>query len=226
MLGVLVDAVDYEAAVAKIVAAAKTRRRCTVTALAVHGVMTGFSDRVHRHRLNHLDLVVPDGQPVRWGLNSLHSTQLKDRVYGPNLMLKTCEAAAANDFPIFLFGSTDEVLTLLRSNLSKAYPSLQIAGVQASRFKQLTESEHEALAEQILASGAKITFAGIGCPRQEVWAFEMGNRLSTPILAVGAAFAFHAGKLSQAPQWMQDWGLEWFYRFCKIFSAANCKKTW
>jgi UDP-N-acetyl-D-mannosaminuronic acid transferase (WecB/TagA/CpsF family) len=34
-----------------------------------------------------------------------------------------------------------------------------------------------------------------------------------PALAVGAAFAFHAGCLPQAPPWMQDWGLEWLFRF-------------
>ena len=34
-----------------------------------------------------------------------------------------------------------------------------------------------------------------------------------PILAVGAAFPFIAGKVSQAPAWMQDRGLEWLFRF-------------
>ena len=64
----------------------------------------------------------------------------------------------------------------------------------------------------IQASGAAITFVGLGCPRQEVWAYEFRDALSMPILAVGAAFNFHAGLLSQAPRWMQVAGLEWFYR--------------
>ena len=33
-----------------------------------------------------------------------------------------------------------------------------------------------------------------------------------PVLAVGAAFNFHAGQLSQAPSVMQRNGLEWLYR--------------
>ncbi len=56
--------------------------------------MTGVSDREHCYRLNQLELVVPDGQPVRWAMNLLHRVGLPDRVYGPNLMLKVCEAAA------------------------------------------------------------------------------------------------------------------------------------
>ena len=64
-------------------------------------------------------------------------------------------------------------------------------------------------------SGAAITFVGLGCPRQEVWAYEFRTALSMPLVAVGAAFAFHAGRLAQAPAFLQDHGLEWFYRLLK-----------
>ena len=36
----------------------------------------------------------------------------------------------------------------------------------------------------------------------------------TLMLGVGAAFDFHAGKVKQAPRWMQSCGLEWFFRLC------------
>ncbi|MFO0921065.1 MAG: WecB/TagA/CpsF family glycosyltransferase [Pirellulales bacterium] len=212
ILGVLIDAVDYDAAVQRIIHAAKSRIRYTVTALAVHGVMTGVEDKKHRHRLNEFDLIVPDGQPVRWAINRLHGCGLPDRVYGPNLMLQVCEAAARDGLPIFLFGATQEILDRLEANLLAKFPSLKIAGKRPSQFKTLDDSAFQSLADSIVQSGAAITFAGIGCPRQEVWAWEMGDRLKMPILAVGAAFAFHAGKLSQAPKWMQDRGLEWLYR--------------
>ncbi|HLO47775.1 MAG TPA: glycosyltransferase, partial [Kamptonema sp.] len=80
VLGVLVNSLDYEAAVNKIIAAAHQRQPCSVSALAVHGVMTGVLDRIHRYRLNHFDLVLPDGQPVRWALNLLYHARLPDRV--------------------------------------------------------------------------------------------------------------------------------------------------
>jgi len=80
VLGVLVDAVDYDAAVDRVLAAAREQRPLAVTALAVHGVMTGVQDRSHGARLNSFDLVTPDGQPVRWALNSVHGAALADRV--------------------------------------------------------------------------------------------------------------------------------------------------
>ena len=215
ILGVQVNAIDYDAAVERIATAAHERRPLAASALAVHGVMTGVLDRQHRYRLNRCELVVPDGQPVRWALNWLHGTRLGDRVYGPNLMLKTCERAALDGLPIYLFGATDQMLTQLRGNLLDRFPQLPIAGQRSSRFRQLNSHERDELVEEIRESGAQITFVGLGCPRQEVWAYEFHQAIGMPCLAVCAAFAFHAGMLEQAPPALQCRGLEWLYRLCK-----------
>ncbi|NLX10987.1 MAG: WecB/TagA/CpsF family glycosyltransferase, partial [Chloroflexi bacterium] len=90
-----------------------------------------------------------------------------------------------------------------------------IAGAQPSRFRQTTAEEKEAIAQAIKASGAQIVFVGLGCPRQEVWAYEYREALSMPAIAVGAAFDFHAGTLEQAPGRLQRMGLEWLYRLVK-----------
>lgn len=119
VLGILVDAVNYEGAVSKIIAAARARKPLSVSALAVHGVMTGVLDSTHRYRLNHIDLVLPDGQPVRWALNLLYNTQLPDRVCGPNAMLEICERAAKEGLSIYLYGSQASVLETLSKNLCK-----------------------------------------------------------------------------------------------------------
>jgi UDP-N-acetyl-D-mannosaminuronic acid transferase (WecB/TagA/CpsF family) len=94
ILGVQIRAIDYEAAVQRVIAAAERHERLTVSALAVQGVMTGVLDPAHQFRLNYLDLVVPDGQPVRWALRLLHRVGLPDRVHGPTLMQRVCEVAA------------------------------------------------------------------------------------------------------------------------------------
>lgn len=212
LLGIGIDAVDYEVAVEKITQAAKKRVSFTVSALAVHGVMTGVLDREHGARLNQLDLVVPDGQPVRWALNGLHRLHLEDRVYGPTLTLKVCERAAKEGLSIYLYGSKPAVLDTLRKNLTERFPGLTIAGMQPSLFRQVTDAEKVTIAESIRQSGASIVLVGLGCPRQEVWIYEYRDLIDMPMLAVGAAFDFHAGTLSQAPAFFQKRGLEWLYR--------------
>ncbi|MBS0661457.1 MAG: WecB/TagA/CpsF family glycosyltransferase [Verrucomicrobia bacterium] len=212
VLGVLVDATNYDEATARILEAAHASRPFTVSALAVHGVMTGVDDPEHRHRLNAFDLIVPDGQPVRWMLNAAHGTGLRDRVYGPFLTMRVCEAAARAGLPIYLFGSTTAVQERLRQSLRERFPGIVIAGGQPSRFRTASAEEIASDVAAIRASGARLTLCGLGCPRQEVWAYEMRERLGMPILAVGAAFDFLAGNLSMAPAWMQARGLEWLYR--------------
>ncbi|MCC5847509.1 MAG: WecB/TagA/CpsF family glycosyltransferase [Verrucomicrobia bacterium] len=215
VLGVGIHAVDYEMAVHQILAAAENRVPFSVSALAVHGVMTGVRDPRHLYRLNRLDLVVPDGQPVRWALRWLHGIRLPDRVYGPTLTLKVCEAAATRGVSIYLYGSRREVLEKLSENLKSRFPGLLIAGMEPSKFRRLSPEEVLKTTERIQESGAGIVFVGLGCPRQEVWAFEFREKFNMPILAVGAAFDFHAGSLSQAPSWMQRAGLEWLYRLTR-----------
>lgn len=213
VLGVEITATDYSGAVARIIDAAKQRIPLGVSALAVHGVMTGVMDDEHRHRLNQLEMVVPDGQPVRWALNLLYGAKLKDRVYGPNLMLKTCEAAAQQRIPIYLFGGKQELLDQLEDNLIEMYPNLIVADSLPSKFRKISHEEKLEIINEINDSGAGITFVGLGCPRQEVWTYEFKDHLKMPVIAVGAAFNFHAGLLSQAPAFLQAAGLEWLYRF-------------
>jgi N-acetylglucosaminyldiphosphoundecaprenol N-acetyl-beta-D-mannosaminyltransferase len=197
LLGVRVDATDYHDTVERIVCAARSRTGMTVSALAVHGVMTGVLDPVHRYRLNHLDLLVPDGQPVRWALNLLHDARLTDRVYGPRLMLELCGRAAREGLSIYLYGSRGEVLERLQARLSARLPGLRIAGAEPSRFRRLSPEESGEVVARIRVSGAAITLVGLGCPRQEIWAFEHRDVLGMPIVAVGAAFDFHAGTLAR-----------------------------
>ncbi|WP_221329717.1 WecB/TagA/CpsF family glycosyltransferase [Actinoplanes sp. L3-i22] len=208
----MVDATDYASATERIIAAAREGRPFAVTALAVHGVMTGVQDPAHEARLNSFDLVTPDGQPVRWALNVLHGAGLTDRVYGPTLTLKVVEQAAAEGLPVYLYGSTQPTLDRLVPALMGMFPGLKLAGVEASKFRAAQPGEEAEIAERIKASGARIVLVGLGCPRQEVFTYAMRPLLDMPLLAVGAAFDYHAGLLKNPPAWMQKYALEWLWR--------------
>ncbi len=210
--GVGITVTDYAGATDTIIAAAQAGQPLSVSALAVHGVMEGHLDPEHRYRLNHLDLVLPDGQPVRWAMNLLHRTGLRDRVYGPTLTRHLLERAAADHVPVFFFGSTPEVLAALERNLRERYPNLVLAGTEPSSFRQLSAEENMALVSRIRTSGARLVFVGLGCPRQEVFAFENRDALGSVVIAVGAAFDYHAGLLREPPDWVQRSGLQWLYR--------------
>jgi exopolysaccharide biosynthesis WecB/TagA/CpsF family protein len=221
ILGVLIDATDYQKTMDFVFEAARKKRSAAISALAVHGLMTGVFNREQKYRLNHFDMLVPDGQPVRWALNLLYNAKLKDRVYGPNLTRRICERAAAEGVSVYFYGSTPEILALLQKEINKTWPDLKVAGMEPSKFRRLSIGEKTELVQRIQDSGASILFVGLGCPRQEIFAFEFRETLNMPILAVGAAFPFLAGSISQAPTWMQNYGLEWLFRL-----VSEPKRLW
>ena len=203
MLGVLVDAIDYDAATDAGRAAARERRPFALTALAVHGVMTGVQDPAHNARLNAFDLVTPDGQPVRWALNLLHGAGLTDRVYGP-------DADPAGAGALRRRGPAGLPLRLDRRDARPAgpgaagmFPALKIAGAEPSKFRAARPGRGRGDRGPDPASGARVVLVGLGCPRQEVFAYAMRPLLDMPLLAVGAAFDYHAGLLRKPPPWMQ-----------------------
>ncbi|MEM1169046.1 MAG: WecB/TagA/CpsF family glycosyltransferase [Cyanobacteria bacterium P01_H01_bin.35] len=217
LLGMGVSRTNYQECTDFIIQSAQLGKSCTVAPTPVHGIMTGYLDpKDHGYRLNHFTIVAPDGQPVRWAINLLRKSgddYLSDRVYGPTLMLHLCERAAREDISIFLYGSTPKVVENLQLNLNKKFPNLKFAGAISPPFRSLTKEEDAEYIKQIRESGAGIIFIGLGCPRQEKWAFEHSDRLNCALVCVGAAFNFHAGNVPQAPPWMQKVGLEWFFRF-------------
>ncbi|MDD9936239.1 MAG: WecB/TagA/CpsF family glycosyltransferase [Myxococcales bacterium] len=215
ILGVGVSMTDYAEVVRCVLDAARAGRRLLLTAADVHVIIQARRDPAYAAALNTFDIVTPDGQPVRWGLGWTRQAHLDDRVYGPTLMLHVCEGAAREGVPIFLYGSKQETLDRLEVALTERFETLQVAGKRAGRFRPLTPEEQAHDAAEIAASGAAITFVGMGCPRQEWWVFHMRERLQMPLMAVGAAFDFHAGLVQQAPPWMQDRGLEWLFRLTR-----------
>ena len=221
VLGVLVDAIDYDATVERVLAAVRERRPFCLTALAVHGVMTGVADPAHRLRLNEFDVVTADGQPVRWALNLLYGAGLRDWVSGPELTLQLLHRLAAEDLPVFLYGSTRETLDALAASLPRLVPGLTIAGAEPSKFRTAHPGEERAIAERIRRSGARVVLVGLGCPRQEIFAHAMRPLLGMPLLAVGAAFDFHAGTQRRAPAWMRRRGLSWLWRL-----ALEPRRLW
>ncbi|OBF32957.1 UDP-N-acetyl-D-mannosaminuronic acid transferase [Mycobacterium sp. ACS1612] len=217
----MIDVVDYEAAVSRVVAAARDRRPFALTALAVHGVMTGVQDRAHAARLNSFDLATPDGQPVRWALNLLHRARLNDRVYGPTLTQLVLDRCSAEGLPVYLYGSTEATLERLEAALTEQLPTLKVVGSEPSKFRLARLGEPEEIAKRIRDTGARLVLVGLGCPRQEQFVYAMRPLVDAPLLAVGAAFDYHAGTLRRPPPLMQQYGLEWLWRL-----ALEPRRLW
>jgi exopolysaccharide biosynthesis WecB/TagA/CpsF family protein len=212
VLGVLVDAVDLSRATDRVMRSARLRAPCSVTALAVHGIIESNRDLRLKTALNNFDVVLPDGQPVRWALNLLYKLDLPDKVPGPSLVDELLARCADDGYPVHFHGSTVATLTGIKEELQRRFGSRLQVTMGPSRFKQVGGDELDELVASINATGAQLCFVGLGCPRQERFVASVAPRLQMPALAVGAAFDYLAGSISRAPALVQRAGLEWLYR--------------
>jgi N-acetylglucosaminyldiphosphoundecaprenol N-acetyl-beta-D-mannosaminyltransferase len=213
VLGIPVGLTDYESALDWIDATVQGGQPGYVCVCNVHAVMAAGEDPELRSALLNSNLNVPDGQPLVWALNLLgHS--LEDRVYGPELMARSCARAATSGQRLYLYGGRNQgALVQLALNLRRRYPGVKIVGGYSPPHRPLTDAEREAVIREINGSGADVVWVGIGVPKQEKWMAEMRLDLKAPVLVgVGAAFDFHAGLVPQAPPVLQESGLEWAYR--------------
>jgi len=209
--------IDYAGAVVLTQEWAKDRSRpYGVSATNTHGIALARHDPQFRSCLDQFDLNCPDGMPIVWYMNwqapAMGVEPLKDRVYGPTFMLR-CLEQSGDQFSHFFLGGSEELLAELKSKLQMRFPQLRVAGTYSPPFGQWSPEENERIFEAIRASKADYIWVGLGCPKQESWIGSNKDRLPPGVyVAVGAAFAFHAGRTRQAPMWVQSNGLEWAYR--------------
>lgn len=212
IVGTRVDATSYTDAADRIASWAQAGESRTVCVANVHGVMEGHDDPAFRAVLNAADLVTPDGMPLVWGLRRL-GVRDASRVYGPDLTEHLCARAERDGIPVGFHGGSPEALAALLTALRRRYPKLAVAYAVSPPFRDPTPAEDEATVHAIEASGARILFVGLGCPKQERWMASHRGRVPAVMIGVGAAFDFLGGTKRQAPRWMMRAGLEWAYRF-------------
>lgn len=213
VLGVPMALTDYDRTMEWIDATINSGGRGYVCVAAVHTVMVCQEDPELRAAVLGSDLTVPDGTPIVWAMNAL-GHPLSQRVYGPELMARHCERSVSTGARIFLYGGANQgALVQLALNLRRRFPGIRVVGGYSPPHRPLTGEEEAAVVHEINASGADVVWVGIGVPKQEKWMAAMRDRLDAPVLlGVGAAFDFHAGRVAQAPDWIQSLGMEWAFR--------------
>jgi N-acetylglucosaminyldiphosphoundecaprenol N-acetyl-beta-D-mannosaminyltransferase len=212
VLGVGISALNLDSAVALVCQALERKAKGYVCVTGVHGVSEARREPAFRKILNDAFLNTPDGMPMVW-MGRLQGFRQMGRVYGPDLMMRLCELSPARGFTHFLYGSAPEVAEELRRRLEQRFPGLRIVGTHSPPFRPLTTPEEDELARHVGELKPDMFWIGLSTPKQEQFMARHWQRLdATLFFGVGAAFDFHAGRLRQAPRWMQRSGFEWLFR--------------
>jgi len=169
--------------------------------------------------VNDADIATPDGMPLVKAMKLLYGIN-QDRVAGMDLMPSLMKECDIRKKTIFLFGSTDNILEIIKSKAKNEFPDLKIESYSPP-FRALSEKEKADIVLRINSFNPDFVFVALGCPKQEKWMAEHKNKVKSCMIGLGGAFEVYAEVKDRAPVWMQDYSLEWLYRF-----AQDPKRLW
>jgi N-acetylglucosaminyldiphosphoundecaprenol N-acetyl-beta-D-mannosaminyltransferase len=216
IIGTTVSITDYGEVLDAIDEAVATKDRLYICCTPASSLVFARDDLPLRFALEGAAIVTPDGMGVVYAARLL-GEKIGDRVYGPDLMLAHCKRAEQSGQRVWLYGGFDDAaLAELESALLKRFPKLQLAGSYSPPHRPLTPDESDSLVAKLNADAPDVVWVGLGSPKQEVWMRDMRPSVNAAVMVgVGAAFDFVAGRVPQAPRWMQKFGLEWIYRLLR-----------
>ena len=159
------------------------------------------------------NLVLADGMPLVW-VSRLFGRSIPERVTGIDFLEQFAPIAAKKGYTYFFLGGNEAILNKAKAVLQNKHPNLRIFSYSPSYSKRWPKKENRAIVAAIKKARPDILFVGVGAPKQEKWIYRNWQKFHVPVaMGVGGAFEMVAGVKKRAPDWMQNAGLEWFYRF-------------
>ena len=196
------------------------RERGYVCAVAVHAVIVAQRDARDARRAARLVAHRARRHAARVGRATCSARTCPHRVYGPELMRRyTARSRRATGHRVWLYGGRDQgSLAQLALNLRRDNPGIRIVGGYSPPFRAADRrGGATCVVADINADRPDVLWVGHrrAASRRSGWRTCASGSTCRCMSAVGAAFDFHAGRISQAPSWMQDRGLEWTYRIAQ-----------
>ncbi|MCC7492093.1 MAG: WecB/TagA/CpsF family glycosyltransferase [Fimbriimonadaceae bacterium] len=207
ILGVPIDAVTYDEALARIDGFIASGQPHHVFTADVSGIMKAGEEPELLEIVRTCDLVTADGAGVLWAAR-LFDLPVPERVSGVDLVRRLASLAASQGYRPYLLGAAPGVAATAADILQRENPGLQIAGLQDGYFQ-----DEAAVVAAIQAAAPQVLYVALGIPKQEQFIRRWYRELGVPVcLGIGGSFDVISGKLERAPVWMQRAGLEWLFR--------------
>jgi N-acetylglucosaminyldiphosphoundecaprenol N-acetyl-beta-D-mannosaminyltransferase len=231
VLGVDISSASFGQTLDRVLAAPDVGDRLSLHFATVHSIVEAQDDPQVAAALA-AGVVEPDGMPLVW-LGRRRGFAI-ERVCGPDLMPAVMDAGRPLRRRHYLYGATPKVLESLHGRLVRRYPGIEVVGTHSPPFRALSPGEARADVDRINATRPDYVWVGLGAPKQDLWTAANRPALeASAILAVGAAFDFHAGRRRRAPRWMQQSGIEWLHRLAADprrlaarYTVVNARFAW
>ena len=211
IISLAVDAISFDESIRYVEDLATKKKHAYVCFANVHTTIEAHNDKSFLRQVNDADLVLTDGKPLTVACKILHHIK-QERISGMDFTPAILRKANEKKLPVFIYGSTDDVISAMQNKIRSEYPDLGIAGSISPPFRPLSKAEIDRDIDAINHSGTHIVLVSLGCPKQEKWMAAHSKDINAVLLGVGAALPVAAGVRKRAPVWMQRLALEWIYR--------------
>ena len=162
--------------------------------------------------LKKTDLLVPDGIGVVWA-SKFNRIKIKERVAGYDLLQSLFAEIKDDNRKVYFLGGAPNVARDAKINMEKKYEGLEIVGFHNGYFD---DEEELKIIEEIKNLKPDILVLGLGCPKQEIFAYKYKYTIPTKLICcLGGSLDVMAGKAKRAPDIFIKLNLEWFYRLLK-----------
>lgn len=209
LLDVRIDNYSMHDAISKICENASLSKPSKVYFVNAHSINIAANDSQFQQILNQSLLTLPDGSGVKIAAK-MKKVAVKENVNGTDLLPLLCESMIDSKLKLFMLGAKPGVAEDAAKNLQRKFPALEIVGVQHGYFSQQKTPE---VLNSINESGAHIVLVAMGVPMQERWIDQHSPSINTATcIGVGGQFDFFAERVSRAPLWLREMGMEWIWR--------------
>lgn len=201
----------YQELISNILRLSNKKKSSYVCISNVHMVVEAYLDENFSEIVNNADIATPDGMPLAKAIKLLYGLD-QDRVSGMDLTPDLMKISEEKSLSIFIYGSTDDTLAKISTKAKEEYPNLKLK-VYSPPFRALTDEEKNDIVIRINEINPDFIFVALGCPKQEKWMAEHKDKINSCMIGLGGALEVYAGVKDRAPKWMQEYSLEWLYRF-------------
>ncbi len=214
VLGVPVDALDPQSAVAAIERAARDGERLSFVTPNVNFLVRATCSPEERRRLVDADLSFVDGAPLV-AIGRLLGMKGLTRCAGSDVFdaLRRRPAFAGRRIRVFFFGGREGAAEAAAAELARENRGLEAVGALNPGFGDLESISTAAVIDAINAARPDFLIVALGASKGQEWIDANLDRLNAPVVAhLGAVVDFTAGSIARAPVLFRRAGLEWAWR--------------
>lgn len=216
----------------KILDKAKSHISSYVCVANVHMLVEVHKDPAFAKIVNEADFAVPDGMPIAKSFDLLHGIK-QERIAGLEIIRYLLRESSLQNLNVAFYGGTQEIQDETQKYVELNFPEINVTHYKPHPFRELSQQEEDALAEEFNSAKTQILFVATGCPRQEKWMASQKGNINACMIGIGGALTVVTGMKKNAPEWMRNNSLEWLFRLMlepkrlfKRYAVTNTTFLW